>query len=123
MNKKIIEAMEVVNRFKDDEIVKKYNEAISIMVNSDFFGFVKAEKELYKKVGKWEYYIELPYKEIILENNKYVIKQRSYSYYYTKGENKGGAYGCRSHCNETKQDMIDRLEEQIKSTLEGDRNE
>jgi hypothetical protein len=106
------EAIKIHNELQDKEEIKKYCEALNIVVkNLD----KKAPIKFYKSSNKNEYFIELPYRRLeINAEGKAVYKKYGYSALYTSLDKKSGGNFCLSLCNCTKQDIENLIEKHIK---------
>ncbi len=111
------EAIKIHNELKNTEEIKKYTEALDIVVKNLN---KKAPLEFYKKTNKNEYYIELPFEKLKINNKgEAVYEKYGYSGYYTSLDKKRSGYFCLSLCNCTRQDIENLIERHIKeSSLE-----
>ena len=70
------------------------------------------ELELYKELHGYEFYIELPYDELLIMTEKVDVKHHSYSYRY-KHPNGTTTYCCSSLCGYSRERAIEGLDEAI----------
>ena len=103
---KIKKAIEIYNKYKDDEKIKNFEIARSIILKE--MNNRKPEREFYMSTSKGEYYIEKPYKELYFGKNGIEERQRSYSVILkTK---KSTLNFCLSLCGYSKEDIIKIIE-------------
>lgn len=111
----IKEAIKIHNELEDNELVKKYMEALHILVEETH---KKPKKEYYKSSNLKDYYIELPYKELTFSNGKAVYKKHNYSCSYRNKNNDGGGNYCLSLCNKTRKGIEEFIDKEILEDLE-----
>lgn len=107
-------ALNIYNSLHNNEIINKYEEARSIILE---FASVKAERELYKEVNGVDYFIELPYKTISFTKDGAVWEENSFSCCKSKS---GGVttMACLSLCGYSRKHIIEILERWIKEDQE-----
>lgn len=106
------EAIKIHNELQNTEEIRKYTEALNIVVkNLD----KKAPIEFYKKSKKNNYFIELPYRRLeINAEGKAVYRKYGYSALYESLDKKIGGNFCLSLCGCTRQDIEKLIERHIK---------
>ena len=93
--------------------VKKYHELsdeLREMQREQFRD--EPERELFKELNGYEFYIELPYDELCIGTDKAWINHHSYSYMYKRPDG-GSVYSCSSLCGYSRDWAIDRINEEI----------
>ena len=76
------------------------------------------ERELYKEVNGYEFYIELPYDELLIMTEKVEVKHHSYSYMYKRPDG-SSAHSCSSLCGHSHEWAIEQIEKTIERELMG----
>ena len=106
------EAIKIHNELQDTEEIKRYTEALNIVVKNIN---KKATTEYYKSSNKNDYYIELPYRRLeINAKGKAVYRKRGYNCLCKSLDKKSSTNFCLSLCNYTRQDIENLIERHIK---------
>ena len=109
------EAIKVYNEFISSEEMKKFKEAEHMIM--DEIDSQKPLEEYYKSSKLYDYYIQLPYNEVILTSDGAIFRHNGYngiakqkgntSYHYCKNL-------CLSLCHESKEDIENWLDRWIR---------
>lgn len=107
------EAIKTYNELNNKEEIIKYCEALHIVCKK--MEECKPKKEYYKSSKIKDYYIELPYKKLTLNNEKAVYEKRYYNciYEYTNKSKYGGGNYCLSLCKYTREKIEELIEREI----------
>lgn len=107
----IEEAITIYNQYQNNEEIKKYEEARSIILRE--MENRKPKKEYYKSSKKKHYYLELPYENINITSKGIEKQNNSYNIIYQAiNSNESGNY-CLSLCGYSKEKMINLIEKDI----------
>jgi hypothetical protein len=109
---KLEEAIKIYNKYHNDEIIKEFDEARSILVEEHHKR--KPKQVFYKSSELYDYYIEEPYEELTFGTNGVEFKQHYYSAVGKRKDGKSTSYFCVSLCKYTKEKIIEMIEEHIK---------
>lgn len=110
-------AIETYNELHDNEIVKKFNEANSIVINEILKQ--KPKKTYYKSSVKFDYYIEEPYEKLEITANGISIRKCGFNGIGTGiGGNNRWLNFCLSFCNYSKEKIIEIIEKHIRKDNE-----
>lgn len=105
------EAIKVYNELNDKEEIKKYCEALHIVCEK--MQNCKPEIEYYKSSTIKDYYIELPYMELTMNNGKAVYRKHRYSCLSKSKSGKTESHYCLSLCKRNKKDIEEFIEKEI----------
>lgn len=116
------EEIETFNAIKDLPIIQQYTDLLYKVVA---FNDKKPKEKYYKSSQLRDYYIEMPYDRLTLDNEgKYYIKKCNYSYNGKRKDKSSTLYGCLSYCNYSLKEikeMIDKSIEKDNLELLGDK--
>ena len=105
------EAIKIYNEFISSEEMKKFKEAENMIM--DEINSQKPIEEYYKSSKKYDYYIQLPYDEVILTSDGAIFRHNGYNGIAKRKGNKSYHFCknlCLSLCHESKEDIENRLD-------------
>ena len=105
------EAIKIHNELFNKEEIKKYCEALHIV--REKMQNCKPKKEYYKSSIINNYYIELPYMELTIENGKAVYRKHRYSCLSKSKSGKTESNYCLSLCKINRKDIEEFIEREI----------
>lgn len=119
------EAIRVYNELRNNKDVERYCEALHIVCQE--WDKAKPELEFYKSSNKYDYYIELPYKQLtVFGDGKTGYRNNGFNY-IGKGinGNKSSLNGCVGLCNNSKEEVMKSIDRSIEedNKKDGDRYE
>lgn len=111
------EEIETFNAIKDLPIIQQYIDLLDKIVS---FDDNKPKEKYYKSSQLRDYYIEMPYDRLTLDNEgKYYIKKCSYSYNGKRKDKSSTLYACLSYCNYSLKEIKEMIDKSIeKDNLE-----
>lgn len=105
------EAIKIHNELYNKEEIKKYCEALHIVCEK--MQNCKPKKEYYKSSIINDYYIELPYKELTINNGKVVYRRHGYSCSSKAKSKKTESHYCLSLCRCNREEIEKFIEREI----------
>lgn len=105
------EAIKIYNEFISSEEIKKFKEAKNMIM--DEINSQKPIEEYYKSSKLYDYYIQLPYYELILTSNGAMFRYNGYNGIAKQKGNKS-YHTCRNLC----QSLNDRSKKDIENSLD-----
>ena len=105
------EAIKIHNELYDKEEIKKYCEALHIVCEK--MQNYKPKIEYYKSSTINDYYIELPYKELTINNGMAVYKRHGYSCLSKSKNKKIESHYCLSLCRYNRERIEEFIEGEI----------
>ena len=105
------EAIKFYNDFISSEEIKKFKEAEN-MIKEEICG-QKPIEEYYKSSKLYDYYIQLPYNELILTSSGAIFRHNGYNGIAKRKGNKSYHFCknlCLSLCDKSKEDIENRLD-------------
>lgn len=116
MNKQELQrAMNIVNANKNNPLIKRYYNALHIVLEAYDKSHKKENGTYYKSDDKFDYYIIKPTEIIDMENGNYIFRQTGYdAYAVDKETDKTRIYFCRSLCNYSLDKIKKVIDERIK---------
>ena len=105
------EAIKVYNELNEKEEIKKYCEALHIVCGE--MQNRKPKIEYYKSSAIKDYYIELPYMELTMNNGKAVYRKHRYSCLSKSKDKKTGSNYCLSLCRYNREEIEKIIEREI----------
>ena len=112
-----IEEIETFNAIKDLPIIKQYIDLLDKIVS---FNSGKPKEKYYKSSILRDYYIEMPYDKLDLDNEgKYYIRKCGYSYNGKRKDKSSTLCACLSYCNYSLKEIKQMIDKNIeKDNLE-----
>jgi len=107
----LVEAIEIYNASKDNKEIIKFEEARSVLLEE--MNNRKPKEEFYKSSTKYDYYILLPYEEMMFTKNGIEYKNHSYDAFGKNKNGKSTCHFCLSLCNYSKDEIIQLIENHI----------
>ena len=108
---KLEEAIEIYNSLHNNESIRLYREAVSILLEE--MNKRKPELKYFKSSNKYDYYIEQPYEEMSFGVNGIEFRQHSYSGVGKAKNGKSTVNFCLSLCNYSEEKIMTIIEKYI----------
>ena len=105
------EAIKVYNELNEKEEILKYCEALHIVCGK--MQNCKPKIEYYKSSAIKDYYIELPYMELTMNNGKAVYRKHNYSCLSKSKDRKTESHYCLSLCKHNRKEIEKLIEREI----------
>lgn len=107
MEMEIKEAIEIYNKYKNDEKIRRFEDARHIILEE--MEKRKPEREFYMSTEKGDYYIEKPYKKLNFTENG--IEEQQHMYNAILKRKNSICNFCLSLCRCSKEEIIQIIEE------------
>ena len=105
------EAIKIYNKYHNDEIIEKFENARSIIL--DEYAKRKPKQVFYKSSKLYDYYIEEPYERICFGINGIKFEQCYYNGIGKRKDGRSEKHFCVRLCNYSKEKIIEMIEKDI----------